>query len=54
MTEKKNLTWSKEMDFVLVDSLLEKMDKGKEIGDTFTNTAFTTVAYAESIKENAY
>ena len=42
--EKKNLTWSDEMDQVLVDALLEQMEKGQKMGSTFTSTAFTSVA----------
>jgi len=41
---KKNLTWSEEIDSVLVDSLLDQMEKGQKIGSTFTSTAFTSVA----------
>ena len=32
------------MDQVLVDGLLEQMEKGQKMGSTFTSTAFTSVA----------
>jgi len=32
------------MDIVLVDALLEQMEKGQKMGSTFTDTAFTGVA----------
>jgi len=32
------------MDLVLVDALLEQMEKGQKMGSTFTHAAFTSVA----------
>jgi len=37
------LTWSDEIDLVLVDALLEQMEKGQKMGRTFTSIAFTSV-----------
>lgn len=41
---KKNLTWSDEMDVVLIDALLEQVEKGQKIGSTFTAFAYSSVA----------
>jgi len=32
------------MDLVLVDALLEQIEKGQKIGSTFTSTAFTRLS----------
>ena len=38
------MTWSDEIDQVLVDALLEQMEKGQKMGSTFTITAFISVS----------